>query len=124
LYTRVYTRMSKKRNHFDTRIEHDDMDVENTLTVRAKWILDGASSIDEVIAKLEGEIEYYKRMKADRWELTGTIDDDWGFLIQVAPDEEMTDSKRNRTTETSSVPGHFGEQIEAPHDTHGRNEPQ
>lgn len=83
---------SKKRSHFDTRVE--DMDIENTLTVRAKWILDGASTIDEVIAKLEAEIEHYKRMKAERWELEGTIDDDWGFLVRVAPDEEMVDSKR------------------------------
>jgi hypothetical protein len=88
---------SKKRSHFDTRVE--DVDMEKTLTVRAKWILDGASTIDEVIAKLEAEIEHYKRMKADRWELEGKIDDDWGFLVQVAPDEEMVDSKFTKTSE-------------------------
>ncbi len=86
--------MSKKRSHFDTRVE--DVDMENTLTVRAKWILDGASTIDEIIDKLENEIKYYRGLKADGWEVDGRVDDDWGFLIQVAPDEEMVDNKRTR----------------------------
>lgn len=85
---------TKKRSYFDTRVE--DVDMENTLTVRAKWILDGASSIDEIIGKLENEIKYYQHLKTEGWEVDGKVDDDWGFLIQVAPDEDMVDSKRTK----------------------------
>jgi hypothetical protein len=57
-----------------------DLDDENHMTIRAKWILDGCKNLDEIIQRLEDEISYYKELKERGWQLTGTVDDDYGFM--------------------------------------------
>lgn len=58
----------------------EDFDDENTITLRCKWTMDGAKTLDEAIDKMYGFIEYLKKLKEDGYEFTQTMDDDWGFL--------------------------------------------
>jgi hypothetical protein len=69
----------------ESQEEEDDEDYE---IIRAKWMFDGASTLDEVIAKLERHIEYIKSLKEEGYELTNTIDDDYGFIRQRKPPTE------------------------------------
>ena len=55
--------------------EHDEI-------IRAKWQMDGASSLEEAVVKLENFIKYLKGLKDNGWELRGTIDDDYGFIYK------------------------------------------
>ena len=57
-----------------------DYDEENNMTLRAKWMLDGCRTLYEVVKRLEEEVDYIKELSKDGWELTGAIEDDWGFL--------------------------------------------
>lgn len=58
----------------------DDWDDENNMVLRSKWVLDGAKSIDECIEKYQNFITFLHHLKSEGWELTNTIDDDYGFL--------------------------------------------
>lgn len=60
--------------------EESDWDDENHSIIRAKWVIDGAKNLDEVIEKYLEEIEFIKRLKADGWELTDAVDDDYGYM--------------------------------------------
>ena len=53
--------------------------VDNTETLRAKWMLDGCHTLDEVCERLQEQIWEFRRMQADGWELTDEILDDYGF---------------------------------------------
>ena len=53
---------------------------EEPYIIRAKWSLDGCATIDEIIERLKQQIEDYKRLKEEGWELKEKIDDDYGFL--------------------------------------------
>ena len=66
----------------DSDIDDEDKswDSEKQMVLKAKWSLDGTSTLDEVIERSYELIEYYKQLKADGWELEGSIEDDWGFL--------------------------------------------
>ncbi len=64
----------------DTVSQEEEYDDENEMVLRAKWSIDNATTLDEVVEHLQSFIEYVKQLKADGWELTGTIDDDYGFL--------------------------------------------
>ncbi len=63
-----------------TTAEDDEFDEENNMTLRAKWTMDKAKTLDECIEKLQGFIEYIKQLKEEGWELTQPVDDDWGFI--------------------------------------------
>lgn len=72
--------------HEDPELEDDEVDeedeIDNSPSIRAKWTLDGCATIDEIIERLKDQIEHYKQLKEDGWELRDKIDDDWGFLIK------------------------------------------
>lgn len=57
--------------------EEDDSEI-----IRAKWLYDGCESMDDIIKRLEGQIEYIKKLKNDGWELIQPVDDDYGFMRQ------------------------------------------
>jgi hypothetical protein len=57
-----------------------DYDDETNMTLRAKWMLDGCRTLIEVVQRLQEEMEYIIQLRQDGWELTGAIEDDWGFL--------------------------------------------
>ncbi len=46
--------------------------------IRAKWTYDGASTIDEIIEKLYGQIEHMRKLKEEGWELIDKVEDDYG----------------------------------------------
>jgi len=60
----------------------DHEEEEDDMVIRAKWQMDGATTLDEAVQKLEGFIAYLKELKAGGWELRNTIDDDWGFVYK------------------------------------------
>jgi hypothetical protein len=66
-----------------TTEEHDDeseWDPENNITIRAKWTMDSAKTLDECIEKLQNYIKYLGALKEEGWELINAVDDDYGFL--------------------------------------------
>ena len=65
--------------------EDDDDDDDRNTILRGKWMLDGASTLDEVIERLEDRILAVRALKAKGWRLTNTIDDDYGFLKLGTP---------------------------------------
>ena len=60
--------------------EESDFDDENHMTIRAKWMLDSCETIDDIVERLHYEIANFLRLKEEGWELTSSIDDDWGFM--------------------------------------------
>jgi hypothetical protein len=62
-----------------------DEDTQNDdIVIRARWTMDGATTIDEAVEKLDGYIEYLKSLKEEGWELREPVNDDWGFLQKSA----------------------------------------
>lgn len=51
-----------------------------TCTIRAKWMLDGATTLDECIDKCNEFIQYIKDLKADGWTLDEGVGDDYGYM--------------------------------------------
>lgn len=60
--------------------EEDEWDPENDFTLRAKWMLDGAKTIEECVDKCKGFIEWLWDMKKEGWELIDAVSDDYGFM--------------------------------------------
>ena len=60
--------------------ENESYDSEDNVPIRAKWQMDGATTLDEAIVKLQNFIEHIKSLKNDGWELVDPINDDWGFI--------------------------------------------
>lgn len=52
-------------------------------TIRAKWQMDGAKTLDEAIEKLHDFIEFLRQCKRDGYELIEPINDDYGFMKQI-----------------------------------------
>lgn len=93
-----------KRTAEDTHQEYmSNMDEDpnpNEMLIRFKWLGDNCSTIDQVITRLEKEIDWYRKMQHDGWELMGAIDDDYGYLKKTVvqdPHQMYTDqTKRTR----------------------------
>jgi hypothetical protein len=86
-------------DHEDRECEEDEGeevesldDTENQVVIRAKWMFDKAEKLDDVIECLYAEIEYYKQLQKDGWELIGPVEDDYGFLekTNVSTQESAT----------------------------------
>ena len=60
--------------------DNESYDSEDNVPIRAKWQMDGATTLDEAIVKLQNFIEHIKSLKNDGWELVDPINDDWGFI--------------------------------------------
>ena len=65
-----------------TESEVED-DFENSVLIRAKWSLDGSKTINDIIEKLYEQIEYFKKMKEDGYELIDEINDDYGYAKKI-----------------------------------------
>ena len=55
--------------------------VQDPEPLRAKWIMDEATTLAEAAAKLRAEADRLDQLAKDGWTLEGPIDDDWGFLV-------------------------------------------
>lgn len=60
--------------------EESDWDDENHSTIRAKWQMDGAKTLDECIEYLKCFIDYIEELKKQGWYLTEPVRDDWGHI--------------------------------------------
>lgn len=60
--------------------EMEEIEDEDEITIRGKWIFDGSETIDDMIKQLDGVKKYLIDLKNDNFELINTIDDDYGFL--------------------------------------------
>lgn len=50
-------------------------------TIRAKWLMDDATTLAEAAAKLRAEADRLERMHKEGWTLTAPVEDDWGFAV-------------------------------------------
>lgn len=55
--------------------------VQDPEPLRAKWVMDGATTLTEAAAMLRAEADRIEQLSKDGWTLEGAIDDDWGFLV-------------------------------------------
>lgn len=60
--------------------EDDESTGSDDFTLRAKWQMDGARTLDEAIDKLHDFIRFLGALRDEGWRLRGPIDDDYGFL--------------------------------------------
>ena len=51
--------------------------------IRAKWMLDGCCTLDEVVQALRSKIREVEEARRQGWELTGRIEDDYGFMRKI-----------------------------------------
>ena len=66
-----------------TKVDDDDDDGSSHNLIRGKWMLDGCRTLDDVVERLGKEIQYIQQLKDDGWELSTTIDDDYGFIERL-----------------------------------------
>jgi hypothetical protein len=52
----------------------------NQIVLRGKWLIENCSTLDEAIECLYAEIEHYRQLQRDGWELIGPVEDDYGLL--------------------------------------------
>lgn len=64
----------------DEAEDDSEPDFENDMTIRAKWTMDGAETLDQAIEQLRGFADYLAQLKSDGWVLNGGIADDYGSL--------------------------------------------
>ena len=57
-----------------------DFDPERESVIRAKWQLDGCKTLAEVVRRLHDVATHYEHMRREGWELTGPVDDDYGYI--------------------------------------------
>jgi hypothetical protein len=73
------------RDDDDPRSEEEEEDDENLRIIRAKWVMDGARTLEEAALRLERYAAYIRALRDDGWELRAAIDDDYGYLRYTAP---------------------------------------
>ena len=61
--------------------------------IRAKWTMDGATTLPEAAAKLRERADMLDAMDAAGWRLERPVDDDYGFVL--APGEEPGDDEED-----------------------------
>jgi hypothetical protein len=58
----------------------DDLDDENEEIIRAKWVMDGASNLKQAASQLRLFADELESLESEGWELTGPVQDDYGFI--------------------------------------------
>ena len=66
---------------------------EDTETIRAKWVMDEATTLAEAAGKLRAFADGLDAMHAEGWRLERPVDDDYGFVL--APGEEPGDDEED-----------------------------
>jgi hypothetical protein len=87
--------------------EEDDYDYvydpENNGSIRGKWQMDGAETLDEAIVKLQDLIAYIRTLQEEGWELTDAIGDDYGHIRRTAPQRDPAPTPVVAAAETATV---------------------
>lgn len=65
----------------------EDFEEDNDLLIRAKWIMDGSTTLEEAIKNVKEFASYLEGLAKEGWELSGEITDDYGFLEQKTSSE-------------------------------------
>lgn len=55
-------------------------DREEDSIIRAKWCMDGAKTLEEAALKVRAFADHLDSLRAEGWELTSPVDDDYGFI--------------------------------------------
>ena len=97
-----YESDSESESEFDF-----EEDFENETLIRAKWIMDGASTLDQAIAQVRGFANYLARLKTEGWVLKGPVDDGYGYLYP-APTYANVDMKNKVTDHTLCIRTLYG----------------
>ena len=61
----------------------DDSDNDALVPIRAKWMLDGCQTLDQVIERLQVQIVAMQQLKRDGYDLSAPVEDDYGHLVRV-----------------------------------------
>lgn len=75
----------------DTENEDNDDD-ENSGIIRGKWLYDGCKTIDEMIERLQLEIENFQFLKNDGWYLVDEVNDDYAFIRRNVENTDTSSS--------------------------------
>ena len=68
--------------------EDEEYDHENNGTIRGKWQMDGAETLDEAIVLLQNLIAYIQTLQQEGWELVDPIGDDYGHIRRTVPQRD------------------------------------
>ena len=77
----------------ETEITEIADEAEDTETIRAKWVMDEATTLAEAAGKLRAFADGLDAMHAEGWRLERPVDDDYGFVL--APGEEPGDDEED-----------------------------
>jgi hypothetical protein len=55
-------------------------------TIRAKWVMDDATTLSEAADMLVGYADDLRRMEREGWQLARPVEDDYGFIQRPRPD--------------------------------------
>lgn len=72
----------------------DENRTEWSQTIRAKHLMDNATTLADAAAKLRKTAEYLEQMETDGWQLTEPVTDDYGFIERSArTDDRLTEAE-------------------------------
>jgi len=72
----------------------EDEEMPYDTIIRAKWLWDGCTSLDQVIIRQYEMIEDLKRMKEEGYELQGPIQNDCGYLKRRVSESSQAQSQQ------------------------------
>jgi hypothetical protein len=58
--------------------------------VRAKWTMDGASTVSEAADRLRREADYLLELERDGWQLIQPVEDDYGHIANSDPTKRLS----------------------------------
>lgn len=59
--------------------EQNELIADSELVIRAKWSIDGATSLEDAAVKAGEFAAYLRELAGEGYELTGPVNDDYGF---------------------------------------------
>lgn len=67
----------------EDRADHAEReDEDEPEMIRAKWLMDDATTLVEAAERLEAEAKRLRQLADEGWTLDGPIDDDYGTLVR------------------------------------------
>ena len=62
--------------------DFDEDELDDDEIIRAKWVMDGASTLPEAAAQLREYADQLDRLHGEGFRLRGKIDDDYGYICK------------------------------------------